>query len=692
MKNRKNNRENRTEFKLILCGIVFLTVLVPLIGVMAVTPLNPVNPYEIKNGTIDYGDKLNLYYDLEEDKKYHIFLVGDWVENNATSRTDYDIYTYAPSSYNVPVTIHTEAAGLPEQVANDKKHQYFVPKESGRFKFEILNDPEDSKGTRSAFFMVIEHLNLNTIYPKELFGRLRPGQDYNPELNSWGYEFDTNAQTFEIFVEVPDTLDMYELRLYPMAKLDETGFNVAGIAVPPGSYLNASTYAGGTGWGGYNTVVDGYRNVIASGEYNGDDIRIIVNRDALFPDDNTTELQKTEDETLEGEENNPSTFYFIALLAEYQQGEVEFYIKTDFWAPNVTLVDPPEVGFTESNTEILADLEDFSAIKEVWVNYTSDNWETEEKAMMSPNNELYKGYIPAQELFDKIKYKVYAKDAVDNIGETEGVFDIWEETRITFGISQTTLLSGEPLTITGGISLGQVRVSLNISHEYFFEVIPLVADNIGSYMYKYNAPMEGTYRIYAFHDGDDTHYPARSIEKVFDIVKRTLEIECRIDKSPAKNQMPLTISGRINPPAGGINIDLIMVTPEGSRVETVVTNMDGSYSTTIIPDEVGYWELLPQNKPDTLFLTSQGEFLQFEVAKLTIVDLAYLKLMLLLIPPYSYFAIGLFGVGLVGIEMKFNIVSGLIKSIRKKDEEDTDIEDAVLTRDSTTKYKRRSKR
>jgi hypothetical protein len=485
---------------------------------------------------------------------------------------------------------------------------------------------------------------------------------------------------------------MYELRLYPMAKIDDTGFEISGVAVPPGSYLNSSTYMGGDGWGGYNTEVDGYRNVIASGEYNGDDIRIIVNRQDLFPDANMTETEKTEEEVKEGEEDAPSTFYFMAMLAEYQQGEVEFYVKTDFWSPNVTIIEPPVVGYTESSTEIYADVEDFSAVKEVWINYTSNDWVTEKKVMMSASGELYKGYIPSQKLFDHILYRVYAKDTVDNIGMAEGEYDVWEETQITCGISQTTLLSGEPLIITGTISLGKVRVNLNITHDIFSEVVPLVADELGSYKYEYKAPMEGTYRIYAFHDGDETHYPAKSIEKVFEIVKRQLEIECSLDKSPAKNQMPLTISGSVSPPAGGLNIDLIMVTPEGSRVETVVTNMDGTYSTTITPDEVGYWELLPQSKPDTLYMTSQGDFIQFEVAKLTIIDFAYLNLLLLMGPPYVYFVVGLLGVGLVGIEMKLKIVTGLINSIRNKDKDETDIEDAVITKDGTTRYKRRSRR
>ncbi len=46
---------------------------------------------------IPLGESWNLIYNLEQGKRYHVFLVGDWVSNNTNPRTDYDILTVYPA-------------------------------------------------------------------------------------------------------------------------------------------------------------------------------------------------------------------------------------------------------------------------------------------------------------------------------------------------------------------------------------------------------------------------------------------------------------------------------------------------------------------------------------------------------------------------------------------------------------------
>ena len=90
--------------------------------------LKPVDPvFNDGNDIIEIvaGDSWFLQYDLRLDRKYHALLVGDFVINDTDPVTDYDVYTYLPNGADF--TTHTESAGLPEQVANDGAHQYFVP-------------------------------------------------------------------------------------------------------------------------------------------------------------------------------------------------------------------------------------------------------------------------------------------------------------------------------------------------------------------------------------------------------------------------------------------------------------------------------------------------------------------------------------------------------------------------------------
>ena len=138
--------------------------------------LKPIDPVFINDGndTIEIvaGNSWFLTYDLRLDREYHAFLVGDFVINDSDPVTDYDVYTYLPNGEDF--TTHTESAGLPEQIANDAAHQYFVPPQSGEYTFEIRHDDRDSENETEplpAIFMLIEHIDVNEWYCQKLEGR-----------------------------------------------------------------------------------------------------------------------------------------------------------------------------------------------------------------------------------------------------------------------------------------------------------------------------------------------------------------------------------------------------------------------------------------------------------------------------------------------------------------------------------------
>ena len=61
--------------------------------------------------------------------------------------------------------------------------------------------------------MIIENLQCDQWYTSYVEGT--NGGDANFYTN-WAYEFETNASHVQLYVKVPDTLDMYEARLYLM--------------------------------------------------------------------------------------------------------------------------------------------------------------------------------------------------------------------------------------------------------------------------------------------------------------------------------------------------------------------------------------------------------------------------------------------------------------------------------------------
>jgi len=268
-------------------------------------PVDPIH-FNDKNSSIqiDVGEEWSLIYTLKRENRYHVFLVGEWVMNESDPITDYDIRVTGPNNYR---SSHTESAGLLEQVSISEAQPYFVPEASGKYTFKIINDKRDSESNQSAFFMLIEHIDVNEWYSVDLEGRDDAQQEV---LNSgWGYEFNTTSSKIKISVIVPDNgpLDMYEARLYAMANPDKgIGYGLNGVGIPLGEYFNVFNGA----WGGYNTSVGGDRNILAmdSADRSGADLEFVY--------DSPTG------------ESGDNIFYYLALIAEHEDDTVDFIIQT----------------------------------------------------------------------------------------------------------------------------------------------------------------------------------------------------------------------------------------------------------------------------------------------------------------------------------------------------------------------------
>ncbi len=351
--------------------------------------LKPVDPILFNDVNsiiqIGVGEEWDLYYTLEKGKMYHIFLVGEWVMNESDPITDYDIRVSGPG---MSYSWHTESAGLIEQVSNDEGYPYFMPEASGKFEFKIINDERDSESNQSAFFMLIEHVDVNEWNSVRLVGR---DDDTQEEVlrSGWGFEFNTNSSKIKIIVDVPEDgpLDMYEARLYAMADPEnEFGYLMNGVGIPLGEYFNVFNGI----WGGYNTSVGGDRNILAmdSAERSGEDL--------VFVYDAPT-----------GEAGG-NVFYYLALIAEHEEDIVDFIIQTDFSAPELTLVDPPELVIEDDDAEILVSIEDEADIEEVWVKYTNDGETWSSREDLSSVVDGYEATLENYRAGDFVEYIIYA--------------------------------------------------------------------------------------------------------------------------------------------------------------------------------------------------------------------------------------------------------------------------------------------
>ena len=696
---------------------------------------------------IPLGESWNLIYNLEQGKRYHVFLVGEWVCNETNPRTDYDILTVYPDD-DVPPRWNTESAGLPEQVAFDDYHHFFIPPENGDYRFEIINDDRDSVDFEPAIFMVIENIDVNTGYSRHLKGRSPTGGGVYEEVEqtSWAYEFNTMAPKIRVFVDVPDwnhepergDLDMYEVRLYAMANPEAgVGNFVDGIGVPSGDLFNH--FVGE--YGGYNTSCNGDRNMeaMASCEYPGADMEFTY-------------------DTPNGVNGTNDIFYFLVLIAEHGEGSVNFYVQTDFVAPNITLVNPPTIGYAGEKTRVTVEIEEEFEIERAWVECVVDG-ETLPDVGLSKISDVWVGDLPSFNVLDFVNYTVYAEDEFENVGTIESGFLVKERVTLQCSIVDSTLRTGQPAELMGSSSLEIDTLELVYTNGEFSESVNVTTSESGAFSHTYHAKQPGDWSVQAFYHGDDLRVPSES--EPFSFTKSPVTLSCNLfemsvtgtqkaevrgsssltsapiqleficgtkahiydlytdengrfnfkfspdligewsvraifnedeyesgatsemanfrylslqthisallDPSSVKVGRPISVSGSVAPQVDGLPVEVLFVSASSSVVETIYTDLRGSFSIDFIPEETGTWNVLSK-VGDGLIYSRTSKLLEFEVLPLNIFDKVVNAGLMMLSPPYSYGAVGLVFVGFSSVlyVKRDSVVKRLPKSLAKR--------------------------
>ncbi len=206
---------------------------------------------------------------------------------------------------------------------------------------------------------------------------------------SWAYEFMTDSKRIELWVRVPDTLDMYEARLYLMSNSKSVSVNNVSLPWEPGLYGNQSDV------GGYNLEDEGYRGVAyASCEYPGQDMFL-----------NYTSSNSTA--KLQGK-----NVFHLVLMGEVGSGNIEFLVKTTFGG-NLTLLTPLKRVYPTDDTAI-AYVANSSALESAALRYTTDDWKNVTTVDMAVSNMTCNGTIPRQQAGTVVEYTVQAVDTLKN--------------------------------------------------------------------------------------------------------------------------------------------------------------------------------------------------------------------------------------------------------------------------------------
>ena len=381
----------------------------------------PVFPVFFNTSQIQIGQNWSIICPLSMNHSYHIYCYGEWVNNGSEPVTDYDIYVYNP--LGELEGYHTESAGLPEHLGTTVDEAFFVPKYSGNYTFVIVNDPKESHGAEQATFMIIEDVECNVWHEQYVEGK---GNDSLPVLNtSWTYEFVTESKHVEVWVKVPDTLDMYEARIYLMAdskSKERSILNGVPLAWEPGLYGERDK-----SYGGYNLESKEYRGVAyASCEFPGQDMFL-----------NYTSV------------NSGKSLYHLVFIGEVGSGTIEFLVKTEF--DNVCLepLSVPERVHADNDT-VVAYVSNSTDLECATLEYSIDDWVNSSVIGMEIlDNRTCMATIPGQVAGTVVSYRVEANDTLKNVLVVNGTYPVKNELMLNLTLAQEVVTLGDNVTVWG---------------------------------------------------------------------------------------------------------------------------------------------------------------------------------------------------------------------------------------------------
>ena len=381
----------------------------------------PMFPVLLNTSQLQIGQNWSIICPLKMNHSYHVYCYGAWVNSGSEPKTDYDIYVYNP--LGEMEGYHTESAGLPEHLGTNVDEPFFVPKYSGNYTFVINNDNRESHGAEQATFMIIEDVECDIWHEHYVEGK---GSDDLPVLNtSWAYEFVTESKHVEVWVKVPETLDMYEARIYLMAdpkSKERTVLNKVPLAWEPGLYADRDNC-----YGGYNLESKEYRGLaFASCEFPGQDMFL-----------NYTSA------------NTGKSLYHLVFIGEVGSGTIQFLVKTEFDKARLKPLTVPE-RVHPNDDAVVAYVSNSTDLEGATLEYSTNGWTNSTIIEMEIfDNRICRATIPRQPAGTIVNYRVEANDTLKNVLVAEKTYPVKNELTLNLTVTKEAVTIGENITVEG---------------------------------------------------------------------------------------------------------------------------------------------------------------------------------------------------------------------------------------------------
>jgi hypothetical protein len=454
----------------------------------------PIFPVQINNSQIAIGQSWTIVCPLQENHSYHIYCFGGWINTSSQAKTDYDFYVYAPDGSLV--STHTESAGLPPHLGTTVDVPFFVPTQSGKYSFVMKNSILDSHGAQNATFMIIENLQTDQWYTSYIEG----GEDsYTSLYRSWAYEFVTNVSHVELYVKVPETLDMYEARLYSMNNANSSKLNSTPLPWEPGLYGNVSGSVGG-----YNFNSTGYRGVaFASCEHNGQSM-------SLNYSSNMTGLK----------------LYHLVLLGEIGYGNITLMLKTNFKNGTLIPINTTARVYPNDNAQI-AFSSNSSTLEQAQLSYSTNNWTSINNISMIVSNQTCNATIPGYPAGSLIQYKINATDTMMNIWKASGNYTVKEPLKVNITAVKEKIRIGENITITGNLTPNHndSAVEVQFSNVNSTQTIESLPSSNGTFVASFRPESIGPWAVSASSNETQTSFRCDSQELIITVMDQLFYVK-----------------------------------------------------------------------------------------------------------------------------------------------------------------------
>jgi hypothetical protein len=443
----------------------------------------PMLPVYLNQSQIPVGSNWTVVSPLRANHTYHTYLYGEWIDQSSKPATDYDVYAYNP--HGVLESYHTESAGLPEHLGTTVDQPFFTPKLSGNYSFVLRNDPRESNASQQATFMTIENVECNEWQEVYVEGKENDVPVFN---TSWAFEFVTDSQHIEVFVRVPETLDMYEARLYLMAN-PKAGFgetlNGVPLAWEDGLYGKIDK-----SYGGYNLESKEPRGqAYASSEFYGQDMYI-----------NYTSPVKGK------------SLYHIVFIGEKGAGTINFLVKTQFGHVGLDPVNAPLRASPNNETSLIF-ASNATDLTNASLNYSANNWADFTAVDMElTDNRTCSATVPGQPAGTILKYEVNAADLFENRLTFRGNYTVKYSSQLDLTLKSAAISIGENVTLTGFITPPAENITITLvftSANGTIDQHVHAAEN-GTFIGTFRPATEGTWMVQATFQGNEMLFESLS--------------------------------------------------------------------------------------------------------------------------------------------------------------------------------------